>query len=95
MGALGGKLLTAQGNMTEGRRRPDIVHRPDHRLPALQDLLNPLERKHTLIDPMQVDDISLLEFRQLRDIRARIGDIDLKQMLTGEMQATEDHQPLP
>ena len=44
---------------------------------------------------MKVDDISLLELRQLRDIRARIGDINLKQMLAGEMQATENHQPLP
>ena len=81
--------------MTDSRSRPDVVHRPYHGLAALQDLEDATKRQHTLVDPMQVDDVGLAELGCPRDVYATIGDVELEQMTLGEMQVEENDQPLP
>ena len=78
--------------MTDGCGRPYIMHGPHHRLPAFKDSADTLQRQHTLIDPMQMDDISLLKLTGLGDICTCIGYIDIKQMLSAEVE-TPEHTP--
>ena len=42
-----------------------------------------------------MDDVGLLKLTELRDVGTRIGDIDLEEMLTLEMEPTKDHPSLP
>ena len=81
--------------MTDARGRPDVMHRPDHWFSASQDLMDGVERKHTLVDPVKMNQIRLLELAQFRDVTARIGNVDLEEMFLGKMQSAEDDQPLP
>ena len=66
--------------MTDGCGRPDVVHGPYDGFAASQDLMDATQRKHALIDPVQMDDVGLLELRQTGDVRTGIGKVDLKQM---------------
>ena len=95
MVALTGEVTTAQRDMTDGRGWPDIVHRPHHRLAATQYLTDATQGEHTLIDPVEVDDVGLLEFTQAGDVGTRIGNIHLKEMSALKAEPTEDDQPLP
>lgn len=92
---MGGKIATTQSKMTNSRGRPDIVHRPHHRLAATQYLTDATQGEHTLIDPVEVDDVGLLEFTQAGDVGTRIGNIHLKEMSALKAEPTEDDQPLP
>ena len=67
--------------MADGGGRPRVVHGPHHGFPAVEHLLDALEREHALVDPMQVNDIGLLELPQPGDVEARVGDVDLKEVL--------------
>ena len=71
------------------------MHGPYHRLAAAQDLTDVLEGEHTLINPMQVDDVGFLKLTEGGDIRSRVGDIHLEKMLPGEMQTAKDNKSLP
>ena len=73
--------MTTKREMTDCRSRPDIVHRPDHGFTASQDLLDAVQRKHALIDPVQMNDVCLLKLPQFGDIGACAGDVDIKEML--------------
>ena len=44
---------------------------------------------------MQVNDVGLLKLTKPRDVRPRIGDVDLNQSLTLEVKMQEDDKPLP
>lgn len=44
---------------------------------------------------MQMDYICFLEFRQIGDIRTRIGHIDFKEMFAAEMQMQPYDKPFP
>ena len=44
---------------------------------------------------MEMDDVGLLELTELRDVGTGIGNIDLEQVLTLEMEPTKDHPSLP
>ena len=44
---------------------------------------------------MQVDDISLLELTKLRDVIARVCQVNVKEMFSGEATTHEDHQSFP
>ena len=65
--------MTSQGEVADGRSRPDVVHGPDYRLAAIQDFPDTFQRQHSLIHPMQMNHVSLLEFGQGSDIVSGIG----------------------
>lgn len=71
------------------------MHGPYHRFSAADDLPDGLQRKHALVDPVQMYDVSLLELRQGSDVVSRIGDIECKEILPGKMKAAEDAPALP
>ena len=63
-----GETTTAEGDVTERCSRPDVVHRPDHGFARAQNLADGADGEHALIDPMEVDDVGLLELRQAGDV---------------------------
>ena len=73
--------MTSQGEVADGRSRPDVVHGPDYRLAAIQDFPDTFQRQHSLIHPMQVDDICLLKLRQACNVCACIGYIDCEKIV--------------
>ena len=89
------KVRAATSIMTDGCGWPDIMHGPYYGFPGIKNLTDSSQRKHALVDPVQVNDISLLELTQTSYISAAIGNINLKKMLALEMQTTEDNQALP
>ena len=91
----GSEVSAAEGDVTERCSRPDVVHRPDHGFARAQNLADGADGEHALIDPMEVDDVGLLELRQAGDVRTGIGKVDLKEMTTGEMEPTIDDEAFP
>ena len=81
--------------MTDAGGWPEIMHGPHHRLAALQYLADALEREHTLIDPREMDDVSLLKLPQLGDVGTSGSHIYLPQMQVGEMEMPEGAPALP
>ena len=53
------------------------------------------EGEESLIDPMQVDDVCALEFRQLGDVCTGIGNINQEEILPAELVGNEDAQAFP
>ena len=76
--------------MTNSGSRPDVVHSPHHGFATSQDFLDTFQREHALIDPVQMNDVSLLEFPQSGDVGSRIGNVDFEKMFAGEMQFTAE-----
>ena len=81
--------------MTDGRRGPHVVHGPHHGLAVGKNLVDVLEREHTLVDPCQMDHVRLLILWQRSDVRACAGRVDLEEMVTLEVKMPEDTPPLP
>ena len=71
------------------------MHGPDDRLACLQNLTDITQRQHTLVHPMQMDDVGLLKLWQTGDISPCIGDIKLEEPLSIKMQMHKDDQSLP
>jgi hypothetical protein len=84
------EIRTPEREVTDGCGRPDIMHRPDNRLPAIQYLPDILQRKHSLIDPMQMDDVCFLKLTQGGNVRTGIGNVNLKQGFPGKVKMQED-----
>jgi hypothetical protein len=63
-------------------------------LPLCRILRMP-QREESLVDPVQVDDVGLLEFRQAGDVGSHIGNVDLEKMFPREMQMGENAPSLP
>ena len=89
------ELFAATGVMTDGRGRPQVVHRPYYRLARQQDAPYVLQRQHALVHPVQMDDVGFLKFGQTRDVGAAVGDVHLKHTGILEMHVQPDDQPLP
>ena len=81
--------------MANGRCRPYIVHGPNHGLATIENPTNACKRQHSLVNPMQMDEIGLAELTRPRDIETRIGNIQLEKMLAREAQMPEDAPALP
>ena len=64
------------GIMAHSGESPHIMHRPDHRFARNHNLIQILKGKHTLIDPVKMNHISLLKLGQRGYIRPRIGYIN-------------------
>ena len=65
--AVCGVMVTVMSIVTHSGERPHIVHCPYDRFARSDYLLYCRERKHAVIDPMQVYDIGLLEFGEFSD----------------------------
>ena len=81
--------------MTDGRCGPQVVHGPHHGLAALHDLFYVTQRQHALVYPRQVNEVGLAKLGQRRYVGSRVGDIDSKEIVLGEMKMTEDGEPFP
>ena len=88
-------LLASRRVMTDARCRPHIVQRPNDGFSQRQQLPDVLYGKHSLVYPVQMNHIGLSNQRMPADIRPRIGNRDLKQILSGEPVANKYHQTLP
>ena len=66
--------------MADAEVRPFVVQRPNDPLAAAHNLVYPVEREHPLIDPMQVDDVCLLELAGAGDVDACVGNVCLPKM---------------
>ena len=66
--------------VADGGGRPHIVHRPYYRFPTEEDLPQHFQRQHTLVDPVQVYHVGLLELMHLGDVSTCIGDVNLKEV---------------
>lgn len=95
MTTLGLKVPALQRQMTNSRCRPYVVHRPHNWFACIQNLANTLQRQHALIDPVQMNDVCLPEFRQLRNIGSAVGYIHFKQVPPAEVQPCPYHQSFP
>ena len=89
------EVSTPQRQVAEGCGGPHVVHGPHHGLTATQYLPDDVQRQKALIDPMQVNDVGLLELRQPCDVGASIGQVYLEQVFAPEMQLTEHHETFP
>ena len=83
------ELMTATGIVANGRSWPQVVHRPHHGLTAIQYFFDVGKAQHSLIYPMKMNHVGLLELRQRRNVVARIGYVDIEKPLSLEMQMTE------
>ena len=81
--------------MTDGSRRPNVMHCPYHTFAALKNFADILQRQHALVDPMQVDDVGFLEFWQSGDVCTAVGDVYLEQMVALQVQMQPDTETFP
>lgn len=54
--------------MADAGAGPHIVHGPYYRFAGSQNLADGVERQHSLVDPVQMDDICLLKFGKRSDV---------------------------
>ena len=83
------------GIVADAREGPHVVHCPHDGFARSGYLAELLEREHALVHPVQVDDVRLLEFRQLRDVDARVGDVHLEQVVPLEAVGFPDDEAFP
>ena len=81
--------------MTNRRRRPQVVQRPNHPFPGSDDPGDLIQRQEALIYPMNMDHVRLTKRRCPPDINPRIRDRDLKQIALAQPVTEINHQPLP
>lgn len=74
-GAKTGALPRIVANAGAG---PKVVERPHDRFARVENATYVSERQKTLIDPMQVDDVGLLESFRVGNVGSCIGGIDGK-----------------
>ena len=70
-------LLAFASIMTHAQIGPFVVQRPDDSLPAAHNFAHFIERKHTLVDPMEVYDVGFLELFRACNADAEICDVCL------------------
>ena len=90
-----GKFIATSGIMADGRGGPDVVHGPDDRLARVENLGDVVEREHSLVDPVQVYHVGLAELGQSGDVGACVGDVDVEEVASAEVQMQEDAPTLP
>ena len=93
--AVSGIFAARSGVMADSRKRPHVVHGPYHRLAGIDDAADVIQRKHPLIDPMEVDYIRLTELRQRTDVCTGIGDVYGKEVFPGESVGRPDYDTFP
>ncbi len=93
--AMGLEIPAVEGQVTDGRGWPDVMHRPYYLFATLQYLADILQGEHPLVDPVQVDDIGFLELPQAGDVCPGIGNIDVKEVGTAQPQMKPYTASLP
>ena len=88
-------LLTHARIVADASEIPLVVQGHHHRLATGKDAFQVIERQESLVDPMQMDDIGLLELVHRGDVGARIGDIHLKYSLLAQVVGQPDDATLP
>ena len=81
--------------MADAGKRPLVVHRPHDGFAAVYDAAYVFQGKEALVDPMQVDDIGFLEFRQCGDVRTGVGQVHLEQVVLLEPVGFPDADAFP
>lgn len=89
------KVLARQGKVANTRCRPHVAHSPHHRFAILKNLLNGAQRRHPLVNPLQMNNVSSLKLGQRRDTGTHIGYINMEQMMFTEMQMPKYTLALP
>ena len=72
-----------------------IVNTSERAGARVEYLADILQREHALVDPVQMDDVCLLEFGQLCDVGARVGGVYLPQMAAVQPQMEIYRQSFP
>ncbi|MPN27404.1 hypothetical protein SDC9_174836 [bioreactor metagenome] len=72
------KVCTRSGVMADARKRPHIVHGPYYFFSGSKDLPNFVQRQHSLVDPMQMNDIGRFEFRKFSYRGSPVGNGDIE-----------------
>ena len=83
------------GIVTDAREVPSVVHGDDDGFAGMQHLVEVGQGEKTLVDPVEVDDISPLELTVSRHVGAGVGDIDGEEVLAVEAVGEEDAEPFP
>ncbi len=89
------EVTAAEGEVAYRGSRPDVVHSPYYRLATFKNLADSIQREHPLINPVQMNDVSLFKLSETGNIRASICQVDLKKMFSRESAMEEDHNTLP
>ena len=87
-------VVAVVGIMTYSGEGPHVVQCPDYGLTCSDDSLYRIERKHTVIYPMQVDYIGLLELWQIGDIPSRAPKVDGVNTVATEVGVYRNGEPL-
>ena len=64
-------------------------------LATAQDLLDTTQREHPLIDPMEMDDVGLLECFCVGDVHAGVGDGNGEEVFAAEAVGCPNDEALP
>ena len=67
------RLLTVTSIVTDAQVRPFVVKGPHNLFPVLYHLLQAGKRNHSLVNPMQMNDVGLFVFFGLCDINTKVG----------------------
>ena len=81
--------------VADTREVPLVVHGHHNLLTRTKNLVDIVEREETLVHPMQMDHVGLLELWHSGDVGACIGDINLEEVLATETIGKEDDTTLP
>ena len=74
---------------------PHIVHCPDDRLAAVDDLFQSVKGYKTLVDPVEMDDVGLAELPGPCYVDAGIGYVHIEKVVTAETVGGPDGCPFP
>ena len=88
------KAHAAVGIMADGSAGPHVVHSPHHGLAAVENLAERTKRKKALVDPMQMNDICLTEFRCPGNVVACVGNGNGVKILATEEVGDPDDKAL-
>ena len=81
--------------MADTGKGPHVVHGPYDGLTRFDDASDVGQRKHSLIDPMQMDDVCLGEFGERQDICSGIGNIYFEKVVLLETVGFPDDDAFP
>ena len=95
MFAMRSVFLASSGIMADSGKGPHIVHSPYNRFARIDDAADVCQREHTLVYPMQVDDICLGKFGQGSNVCTRVGNIYFEKVVFLESVGFPDDYSFP
>ena len=76
-------------------KRPHIVHCPHHFFAGGKDFADFIQRQHSLIYPVEVDDIGFYKFRMFGNGNAGIGNGNIEQVFARKAVAEKNSSAFP